>query len=88
MTIITDIIAAMNDAPSAIVAIEFGDSGWHAFHARARSVEELGDDLDSREDVAAIRALPHCRTHIFRGFDLILDDRPNPRRRNRRERAA
>lgn len=88
MTIITDIIAAMDAAPTAPIGIHFGHSGWHAFHARARSVDELGGDVDSPEDVAAIRALARYRTEDYPGFDLILDNKPNPRQSARRQATA
>lgn len=83
MTIVTDIIAAMDAAPAKPMGLYLGDSAWHALAARSRSIEELGDDIDSAADLAAIAALARFRTNAFLGFDLILDDQPNPRRKRR-----
>lgn len=83
MTIVTDIIAAMDAAPAKPIGLHLGHSAWHARVARSRSIEALGDDMDSAADLAAIAALARFRTNDFPGFDLILDDQPNPRRKRR-----
>lgn len=83
MSIETDIIAAMDAAPAKPIGLHLGHSAWHALAARSKSIEALGDDLDSAADLAAIAALARFRSLAFLGVDLILDDQPNPRRKRR-----
>ena len=47
MSIVTDIIAAMDAAPARPNGLYLGDSAWHALAARSRVIETLGDGMDS-----------------------------------------
>lgn len=76
MTIMSDVVAAMLAAPKKPIGIILGCSGWHAWHA-IRDIADRDDEF-TREVLRITSRLSVSRTHQFSGFDLILDNRPNP----------
>lgn len=87
MTILSDIAAGMDSAERRPIGLLLGISGWHAFHADAQWTRSEGSP-EQKAMLDEICRLSRSQTHLFDGWDFILDSCPNPRAKRAGRRAA